>query len=437
MPLIVFFIIVLSLNNVDANITNVLQKAQGFMRHHLNLSGKIVPRTTLAAYERINTCPAFAVTTPWGSPYMIFDKLTSSESEQAQSNDNFFKGDDPEDPVKSSYREKIREQSSSEALTEDDASMQAEMEYEQTRQAYKSRTTALYFTDPEDAQHLVDEMKQMGGGMDKADIRVMSTSLGRAVRQASRMNHGLPTGQPVDELTGRLDGSTIRYKIVPSKRELFYAATRCLGKERVGFFGETSEEDAQEVILSPRELAESRSNAARAVTKSVQKKRGNAMSIVRKTWWHMRGQTGIPVFYADGMKRKVALTDKEEIPLFLSYEDLTTSWKKMKKSTPSAESIPETPPAVEVFNFMDVVCAMERKQWEKSFNFENALNSMNSNPIVQKLLPSRFVAAKNNLPNVGDDEIEKLVFIPSSRAIQFKENTTSNGNGKARLRPMR
>ena len=422
------FVVLISLlcpNNVRANIGKALQKAQNIF----NLSGKIVPRTSLPAYERMASCPAFAVTTPWGSPYMIFDRLTPTEAARDQSHFDYFTGSDRDEQIQSSYKEKIREHNS---LTDEEVAQQAEMEYESAQQAFSSRTTALYFTDPEDAQHLVDEMKQMGNGMDRADIRVMATSMGRAVRQASRLGHGLPTGQPVDEMTGRLDNSAIRYKIVPSKRELFYAATRCMGKERVGLFGDSREEDARSIILSPRELAESRSNPAAALQKK------KTESVVKRQWRHMKGKTGIPVFYADGMKRKVGRgVNKEEIPLFLSYEDLRTSWNQMRNNSPDKDQLPDQPPMVEVYNFMDVAVAIEKNQWQHRANVNKALNKISSNPFVQKLLPTQLVAAFNNIPKLGEDDIDKLVFIPSSRALKFKENTSKCGNGKARLRPMR
>ena len=424
----------LQLSPNNAELPNILRKAQSQVNKYLNLSGKINARTSLPAYERICSCPAFAVTTPWGSPYMIFDKLPSSEVARDKAVDNFFTGKDGNEAALSEYEEKVREQKS--GLTDEQIAQDADMEKELAKQSFSSRTTALYFSDPDDAQLLVDEMKQMGNGMDRADIRVMATSLGRAVRQASGLGHGLPTGQPFNELNGRMENNAIRYKIVPSRRELYYAATRCLGKERVGLFGDSREDDVESALYSPRELAEAR--AAKGATAAVkrQSKKG-AESSVRRQWRSMRGQTGIPVFYAEGMKRKVGKND-EEIPLFLSYEDLRSSWDNMAKSKNIENvEIPKKPPRVEVFNFMDIVVAMEHSQWRKRDALNKALNKVHSNPWVQNMLPARFIAARNNVPKIGDDDIDKIVFIPSSRTIQFKERTSKLGNGKARLRPMR
>ena len=38
------------------------------------LSDLVHFRTTIPAYERILSQPVFQVTTPWGSPYMLFEK---------------------------------------------------------------------------------------------------------------------------------------------------------------------------------------------------------------------------------------------------------------------------------------------------------------------------------------------------------------------------
>lgn len=314
---------------------------------------------------------------------------------------------------------------------EDVAAQQASMNREMAKQSFGTRTTALFFTDPEDAQHMVDEMKQMGNGMDRADIRVMATSMGRALRQTSRLGRGLPTGQPVDEMTGRLDNSAIRYKIVPSKRELFYAATRCLGKERVGFFGDTPDDDGRSILLPTTPDSDNDQFLPRKRPSAAKKKK----SLIAYKWRNMRGETGIPVFYMEGLKRKGKKGTVEEIPLFFSYEDLCIAWNQMRSN--AGDKALTRPTFPEVFNFVDVVVAMERSQWQKRMKLDRVLKNVHSNPWVQKIVPTRLVTAKNNVPMVGDDDLDKIVFIPSSRAIQFTDNTSKSGNGKARLRPMR
>lgn len=444
---VTFLLLVLSSNSsmlINANPSDMLQKASSMFRKHVTLSGRIHPTSQLPAYERVGCLPAFAVTTPWGSPYMIFDRLSPSESARELGLFEFFttgklpdsssssgtdasSSDSSEhnEEATASYKDRVREYNSQ---SEEAQSREAELEYEQTKQSFRTRTTALYFTDPEDALHLVDEMKQMGNGMDRADIRVMATSMARAVRHASRLGRGVPTGQPVDALTGRLDNSAIRYKIVPSKRELYYAATRCMGKERVGLFGDTREDDARSVLLSPRELQESK----KGIQKAMPKKKGKE-SLVRKQWRHMRGKTAVPVFYADGMKRKVS--GKDEIPLFLSYEDLMSSWQTMKAST-ATTPISNKPPMVEVFNFLDVLVAMDKNQWKKRTALEGALKQQSF--WQRNILPSVLLRSKlKDVPMIGDDDMDKLVFVPSSRAIRFTNHITKYGNGKARLRPMR
>lgn len=446
-------------------INNVVSRAQSLFRRHIDLSGRLTPHSKLPPYERLGCLPAFAVTTSWGSPYMIFDKLSPEESAKDLALNEFFTTgnipraltDDgtnsPEDDLDKSandveYNDKVRESNS---MTSEEVEQEAEIEYEQSKQAFKSRTTALYFTDPEDAVHLVDEMKQMGNGMNQADIRVMATSMARAVRHASRLGKGVPTGQTIDDQTGRLDSSAIRYKLVPSKRELYYAATRCVGRERVGLF-DTKEDDARKLVLSPMELLEVEQNEKNKPGKNTVNNlkttnRNTKESMMKRKYKHMKGQTAVPVFYADGMKRKLT-KNNHEIPLFMSYEDLIKAWDKMKldsksSSTATTVTIPEKPPVVEVFNFVDVVVAMDRNQHNKLQQMDNAL---------QKTIPrARFAWARKSIaplltysskhlrdvPKIGDDDLDKVVFVPSSRAIDFREKTTKKGNGKARLKRMR
>lgn len=427
---LVLIIAVSSTSSKASKIIGLYQKAQNFAKEHLNLSRKFIQHTSsLTPYDRITACPAFAVTTPWGSPYMIFDSLKPTEAAREEQNQNYFTGKDDSDLDSGESVEQITEYDS--MADEDVAAQQASMNREMAKQSFGTRTTALFFTDPEDAQHMVDEMKQMGNGMDRADIRVMATSMGRALRQTSRLGRGLPTGQPVDEMTGRLDNSAIRYKIVPSKRELFYAATRCLGKERVGFFGDTPDDDGRSILLPTTPDSDNDQFLPRKRPSAAKKKK----SLIAYKWRNMRGETGIPVFYMEGLKRKGKKGTVEEIPLFFSYEDLCIAWNQMRSN--AGDKALTRPTFPEVFNFVDVVVAMERSQWQKRMKLDRVLKNVHSNPWVQKIVPTRLVTAKNNVPMVGDDDLDKIVFIPSSRAIQFTDNTSKSGNGKARLRPMR
>ena len=45
----------------------------------LNLSNLLGAQNSAPAYERILSQPTFQVTTPWGSPYMLFEKYTDEE----------------------------------------------------------------------------------------------------------------------------------------------------------------------------------------------------------------------------------------------------------------------------------------------------------------------------------------------------------------------
>jgi hypothetical protein len=98
----------------------------------------------------------------------------------------------------------------------------------------ESRPVTLFYVDPDDAIQMHEEMKQMTN-MGNADIRITVTTLAKAIRQSSNLG-GLVTGSPIEPEHGQLkstsEGGSLRYKIVPPKRQLFYAA-RCRGKEEM------------------------------------------------------------------------------------------------------------------------------------------------------------------------------------------------------------
>lgn len=131
--------------------------------------------TAQTPYERIASHPVFQVTTSWGAPYMNFEKVDRAN---------------------------------------DDAKVGAGQE---------TRPVTLFYMDPEDAVQMHEEMKQMDH-MSKSDIRITATTLAKAIRQAANFGDGLPTGSPIDPLTGKLksasEGGSLRYKIVPSKRPI-------------------------------------------------------------------------------------------------------------------------------------------------------------------------------------------------------------------------
>ena len=292
----------------------------------------------------------------------------------------------------------------------------------------ETRPVTLFYMDPDDAIQMHEEMKQMGN-MGNADIRITATTLGKAIRQASNLGNGLVTGAPVEPLDGKLksmnEGGSLRYKIVPPKRQLFYAA-RCRGKERVGLFGTPNEEASTFVEGSQyvhninlerrREKKERRSNSG--LTKA---QLANAS---------MEGYTGIPVFYAPQLKRvhpalkRLTSGCKSEKPFFFSYEDLTEAWTTMRKRSGKKQTVPEEPPVVEVFNLMDVLTSMEREEWTnkraKKIKWKDPVGS----------LKSQFEGKKS----VG---LEDITFVPPSNCVSYKEKISARGNGKARLRPMR
>ena len=327
--------------------------------------------TAKTPYERIASHPVFQVTTSWGAPYMNFEKVERSD---------------------------------------DDAKMGS---------AQETRPVTLFYMDPEDALQMHEEMKQMDH-MSKSDIRITTTTLAKAIRQAANFGNGLPTGSPIDPLTGNMksasDGGSLRYKIVPSKRQLYYAA-RCKGRERVGLFGSSPSEDASQALEGNAAL--NAANVARRVNK------GTTKSASQKQAAHMEGYTGIPVFMAPEMRRSHSIHQQlisrdKEIPFFFSYEDLIAAWGTMRHKSRGA--IPAVPSEVEVYNLMDVLTSMDREESRKykKLSFKDPI----------KLVMNSLKASRKS-------ELDCITFIPPSNCIEYKERASREGNGKARLRPMR
>ena len=322
-----------------------------------------------------------------------------------------------------------------------------------------TRPVSLYFIDEHDARALGDEMKQMKH-MKESDLRITCTSLGKAVRQASNLGNGLPTGQPVEGTTGKVlsmdDGGSLRHKIVPSKRELFYAA-RCAGRERIGCFGDSAQEDA-DLLLQPQNVIEAnKMGARRKATKNAANRMKKARQLekeglvetpedkLKREYSHMEGQVGLPVFYSEGLVKKPpmlrrmiqgskAWATSSLTPLYFSYEDLLKDWSEMRSNSVNKAKIPENPPQVEVFNMMDVVTSIDKDQWRAQRRTElvrERKGVLGKIPVIHNFITkgSAKAAAKSGL--------EKVVFVPSSLGIQAKARIRANGNRKARLRPMK
>jgi hypothetical protein len=346
-------------------------------------------------YDRIMGHPVFQVTTSWGSAYMSMEKLTDMD-------DSGLGGS---------------------VINTKNPNQLKSLSEEQNQY----RTVSLYFMDPDDALSTHAELKQMGQ-MQKSDIRITSVSLGKALRSAANLGSGLVTGYPIEPLNGNLksvdEGGSLRHKIMPPKRQIFYAA-RCVGKERVGLFGENPTEDASSAVLgnSALEGLNLMRRREKADRKSASNKPKTALQAQNA---HMEGYTGIPVFWAQGMQRKLPLIKKlisgnnQETPMFFNYEDLMGAWTKMKKRSSNKLNLPEQP-TVEVFNLWDVLTSMEKEEWKKS----RATKYDWAKPLRQRL-------GKQEAP-----DLDSITFVPSSRCIDYKEKIRARGNGKARLRPMR
>jgi hypothetical protein len=397
------------------------------IRRTLNLSNTFgSPLQSKNPYDRILGNPVFAVTTPYGSPYLNMERLT-----------------DTDETIPSTMETgKKSSSSSTRSVQEIENSLEA-MSDEQS----EVRLVGLYFTDIDDAVAMQCEMKQLDN-LKAADIRVSAFSMAKAIRQASVLGSGITTGAPFDDKTGRFVGTDgrLRYKIVPSKRQLYYAA-RCRGKERVGLCGTTANEDALLSILGNDALegmnlqrrtakrdAQRLQNAKATLSSVSMKKNKNqnnnpgvgvnnstttttTSNIINSKKKHdnpMEGYCGIPVFTcANLQKRKFG---RIEQPFFMNYEDLLVAWDKCRgkplhedppsttTSTPSTAAAAAAP-VVEVFNLMDVLTSMDRENGTKNNNDRRLLH--------------------------------RITFVPNSRNVAYKEQITSTGNGKARLRPMR
>jgi len=356
--------------------------------------------------------------------------------------------------------EKAIEMESGNSGNDDTADMDKFSRVQQKDDMQDTRPISLYFMDEHDARALADEMKQMKH-MKDSDLRVTCSSLGKAVRSASNLGRGLPTGQGIDDKTGKLltmdDGGSLRHKVVPSKRELFYAA-RCAGRERVGCFGDSPNEDA-DLLLQPQDVIEankmqarraSKKNTARRIQKARQLEKEGLMESptdrLRREYAHMEGQVGLPVFYSEGLLKKPpalrrifqgatsAWATSSLTPLYFSYEDLMKDWSIMRERSNNKNKIPEKPPQVEVFNMLDVVTSIDKDQWRAERRSELVRD--------QKGLVGK-IPILHNLINTGKKSaskksgLEKVVFVPSSLGIQAKERISAAGSMKTRLRPMR
>lgn len=323
-----------------------------------------------------------------------------------------------------------------------------------------TRPVSLYFMDEHDGRSLADEMKQMRN-MKDGDLRITCTTLAKALRQASHLGRGLPTGQPIKEENGNLlsmdEGGSLRHKIVPSKRELFYAA-RCHGRERVGFFNDNVEEDA-ELMLQPNNVIEgskmgdrrkAAGNTKARVAKAKQAEKEGVMESeenrIKREYGGMEGQVGLPVFHADGLVKKPPLTkrllqgSKKALitsgftPLYFSYQDLINDWSAMRDKSPNKSEIPESPPTVEVFNMLDVVTSIDKDQWKNGRRAE--LQRERKGLWGKVPLVHNFIGKRTSLTRVNSG-LERVVFVPSSLGVKAKQRVSKRGNMKARLRPMR
>ena len=419
------------------------------VRRHLNFNGLLGSPTrptnsaSHTSYEKVMGHPVFQVTTSWGSAYMNMEELSEedngsssqqSSSEGGSNND----GDNDGDNKKSKLGV---------AKNGDEAADIRQDRY---------RAISLYYMDPDDAIGAHAEFKQMDG-MKDTDVRVTTVSLVKAIRSAANLGRGMLTGQPIDYHKGTVlptkEGGSLRHKIMPPKKQLYYAA-RCHGRERIGLFSDSTDPAESR---KDHEVAAVIGNSALAYRKAQRKQANRDRKLAYKPknrleaeHAHMDGNLGIPVFYAPGMERRrsrvkslVSGAVRKEIPLFFNYEDLERAWQKTKPIAGSSGAdkdkyLPNEPLGVEVFNLWDVLTSMEKDQARRA---QARSKESPQNRILQSLaypFRNRFRNVVDNGSDGSNESVlDSLVFIPSSDACTYKEGITARGNGKARLRPMR
>lgn len=417
-----------------ATIVDLPGKLVNGVRRHLNFNGLLGSPTrptnsaSHTSYEKIMGHPVFQVTTSWGSAYMNMEKLTLEDAGSSSGDENKMLA----------------------SGVEDASSFGAEDS--------QYRTISLYYMDPDDAIGAHAEFKQMDG-MQDSDVRITSVSLAKALRSAANLGRGLLTGQPIDYHKGTVlptkEGGSLRHKIMPPKKQLFYAA-RCHGRERIGLFGKGDDPSADRDSRYEQAVAAVIGNSALAYRNSQRRQaiRDRKLAFKPKSqleadYQHMDGHLGIPVFYAPGMERRrsrikslVSGSQRKEIPLFFNYEDLQKAWQKTRPlGGDKNKGLPSEPQGVEVFNLWDVLTSMEKEQARKAQKFNNLkpqdkLLSAISHPFVNRW---RNVSPDDGKSGNGEtgNLLDALVFIPSSDACTYKEKITARGDGKARLRPMR
>jgi len=286
---------------------------------------------------------------------------------------------------------------------------------------------ALYFMDEQDAKSLLDEFLNMEKDR---DARIMATTLAKAMKQAANIN-GVPTGQLTVDGTIQL----MYYKIVPSTKELFFA-NKLPGRENlaltgvedeftlqervVGSINDSTDNDNDDDMLMPGREMEMGNSGAQTSRQKAKKRaspyRKKKAELLEENNW--TGREGIPAFFVEGMQFQSKASflpgrSKSDTPLFLSYNDCMDAWKEMRdRLEPNDKSKVPVAPKVEVFNLIDVVASIEQD-------------------IVR-----RESAVTKDEKNVKTG-LETIVFIPSSKSVDFVEGITSKGNGQARLKEMR
>jgi len=398
---------------------------------------------SITPYDKLASQPVFSVTTSWGSPYLLVERL-SNYGHNIESN--------PFDVEYDTYSQ-----------AEDDRFSDADKTVDMD---HPSQQVALYFCDIEDAMSLRDEFLQ-SEGMQNLDMRITVTSLAHALRHTSCCGNGYVSGRPVDDCTGVLvtqgEGGSTRFKIVPSKRELFYAS-RCHGKEHLGLTGEVDgylmtmtmpvigatiwERRKKALISKLKRRKEYLRKKENVIKEDVSiKSNGNEET-------HMNGYIGIPVFRCKGLFKKGigagfhvnnSTENNALIPMFFSYEDAIDTWRDVQSNfSPSKKfatlsTMPEDP-VVNVYNLMDLVTSIDRKRWSEIKKKETILNNrkrhltnmfkFNRTDVTDEMNDLLFHKSENDVFN-------RITFIPNRMCLQSKHFISTLGNGKSRLHPMK
>lgn len=431
---LIFFVIISFVDtSTRTKLIDLTHSFTNILHRHINL-GLGVP-TSITPYDKLSTQPMFTVTTSWGSPFLLVERPSNHVSKSESY------------PINLKYDAYCR--------AEDDRFGDSRNKKDTD---HSPQQVALYFCDIEDAMSLRDEFLQ-SNGMQNLDMRITATSLAHALRHTSCYGNGYISGRPIDDCTGVLfspaEGGSTRFKIVPSKRELYYAS-RCRGKENVGLRGDINGDlMTMTMPIIGASLSECRK---RAITLKIKQRKNNNISKncrftkpSEKEDALMDGYIGIPVFRCKGIYKKGvqvgirannSIENSALIPIFFSYEDAIDTWKYVHSKYTASKgskflSVMPSHPDISVYNLLDLITSIDRRRWMESQ--KNIYFLSNFRKKLAKLLRfgKTYLNNEHSILKSKNDLFNRITFIPNRMSLESKNIISVLGNGKARLHPMK